>query len=39
MLESRHEEVAAYVDPAAKVVPGLVVASYLYRLATYRAGA
>jgi membrane protein DedA with SNARE-associated domain len=38
-LESRYEQVAVYVDPVAKAVLGLMVASYFYRVVTYRTSA
>ena len=37
-LADRYEEVARYLDPASKLVLGLIVAVYLYRLVTYRPG-
>lgn len=35
-LESQYERVEAYLDPASKVVIGLVIALYLFRVATHR---
>ncbi len=37
-LADRYQEVARYLDPASKLVLGLIVAVYLYRLVTYRPG-
>lgn len=36
LLEARYDTVARYVDPVSKAIVGLLVATYLYRLATYR---
>lgn len=36
LLEANYAVVADYIDPVSKVVVGLVVAVYLYRLITYR---
>ena len=36
VLEANYEAVAAYVDPVSKVVLGILVATYLYRLVTFR---
>ena len=37
VLEANYEAVATYVDPVSKVVLGILVATYLYRLVTFRA--
>lgn len=36
LLEAKYATVADYIDPVSKMVVGLVVAIYLYRLVTYR---
>lgn len=36
-LESKYEAVAQYLDPVSKIVIGLIVAAYLYRLMRYPA--
>jgi membrane protein DedA with SNARE-associated domain len=37
LLENKYTEVAKYVDPVSKLIFGLLLAVYLYRVATYRA--
>jgi membrane protein DedA with SNARE-associated domain len=39
LLEDKYTEVAKYVDPVSKVILGLLLAGYLYRVVTYRAAA
>jgi membrane protein DedA with SNARE-associated domain len=39
LLEDKYTEVAKYVDPVSKVILGLLLAAYLYRVVTYRAPA
>jgi membrane protein DedA with SNARE-associated domain len=39
LLEDKYTEVAKYVDPVSKVILGLLLAGYLYRVVTYRAPA
>lgn len=36
VLEAQYDSVARYVDPVSKAIVGLLAATYLYRLATYR---
>ncbi len=36
LLEDQHDRVAVYLDPIAKIVFALIVASYLYRLVTHK---
>ena len=37
VLEANYEAVAKYVDPVSKGILGILVATYLYRLVTFRA--
>lgn len=37
MLEGQHDQVAAYLNPVTNIVLGLIIAAYLYRVATWRA--
>lgn len=37
VLEANYESVAKYVDPVSKAILGILVATYLYRLVTFRA--
>lgn len=39
LLESKYQQVATYVDPVSKLVLGVLLAWYLYRVITYRAPA
>jgi membrane protein DedA with SNARE-associated domain len=39
VLESQYTRVADYMDPVSMIVVAVIVLGYLYRLATYRAGA
>ena len=36
LLKANYAAVAAYLDPVSKIIVGLIIAAYLYRLATYR---
>ena len=36
LLQDRYEEVARYLDPVSKIVLGLIVLAYIYRLVTFR---
>lgn len=36
VLEANYEAVATYVDPVSKVVLGLIIVTYIYRLVTFR---
>ncbi len=36
LLEDKYEQVATYLDPVAKTMVGLLVATYLYRLVTFK---
>lgn len=37
VLESNYQMVRSYIDPASKVIMGLIIAVYIYRVATWRA--